>query len=261
MAELGPKRAHRRRKHQWKRLEKIAARLQEEDDKIKASLDEGVRDVLEAAGNTGSHLAFLDFVLKESEYPQRKAVMRDLRGGFPLVGLIPVEKTSRSRVVQRRSKKPHELPRGRVEWEKTRRTHEAMATSNDPSVNQEIMDQTVADQKLGRISSFYTPDESGPVPTRRFGVKQETSDGREKTRCIDDAKASSLNDLISVIGRLRMGRIKDVEIIAKRMQRQCKDEDILFWQSDFSSAYRCLPLRPEERHLLQVLVWDEASER
>ena len=260
LAALGPREAHRLRKRNWKLVRRMSRALKPKDEEAKRQLDPEIRSVLEAAGDTGSHIAFLDWALKASKYRQRREIMRDVKFGFGVVGIVNVEKSARSRVVQRRSIKPEELPSGKAEWEKTRRIHAQMAKGNDPSVNEEIWQQTTEEQRLGRITPFYEPDVEGPVPTRRFGVRQLTSDGRQKTRCIDDAKASELNRLISVLGRIRMGRLQDVVKTAKILHASHPEEDLYVWKADFKSAYRGLALRPGERHLLQILVWDPSKE-
>ena len=112
----------------------ISRVLKPEDEEAKRQLDPETRS-LKAAGDTGSHIAFLDWALKASRYRQRRKLMRDVKFGFGVVGIVNVEESARSRVVQRRSVKPEELPSGKAEWEKTRRIRAQMARGNESSVH------------------------------------------------------------------------------------------------------------------------------
>ena len=72
--------------------------LKPKDEEAKRQLDPEIRSVLEAAGDTGSHIAFLDWALKASKYRQRRKLMRDVKFGFGVVGIVNVEESARSRL-------------------------------------------------------------------------------------------------------------------------------------------------------------------
>ena len=93
-------------------------------------------------------------------------------------------------------------------------------------------------------------------PTRRFGVKQCSSSGKEKTRCIDDYKESRVNALCRVRGKIRMGRIEDMLETARQLQEMFPDERLVIFKGDYKSAYRCVPIRPKHYPYAKILVSD-----
>ena len=256
LAVLGPRKTHELRVQNRKRLERVTEELREADARLEAELDPVVRQVLRAAGDEGPHLAFLEWSMRESGYQHSQEVIEHLSRGFPLTGKVPVEGSAKPRLIQTRSVKIADLARGEAAWRSAREKNKAMARNNDNEVNAEIMDQTKAEQKLGRMGPFLELGTENIVPTRRFGVQQRTSDGRNKVRCIDDCKDSKINGLATIVGRIRMGRLADIERIAKVMHNKYPQEQVLLWKGDFKSAYRGLPVRPEDRELMRVMVYD-----
>ena len=72
-----------------KRLRREAQELQLVDDRQRATLHVNIQRVLGEAGPTGSHLAFLEHVLQQTKYEDRKDLLLDLKRGFPLYGVVP----------------------------------------------------------------------------------------------------------------------------------------------------------------------------
>ena len=100
----------------WTRLEQLSSQLQEEDDRQLDLLDPLIQDVLIAAGDSGPHLAFLDYVLHESGYDQRKEIMDSVKNGFIVSGNVPVEYSNKPRLVCRQTVKPEDRKRGEQAW-------------------------------------------------------------------------------------------------------------------------------------------------
>ena len=65
-----------------------------QDNVVLGGIDPNIRQVLDAAGNSGAHPAFLEQMLCQYGYDQ-SGVVRDLLGGVPLVGPIPVESSAK----------------------------------------------------------------------------------------------------------------------------------------------------------------------
>lgn len=138
-----------------------------------------------------------------------------------------------------------------------------MAQSHDianQEVLREIFRQTEADIKVGRISQ-WEPLNMRPTapPTRRFGVQQSSSNGKHKVRCIDDYKESRVNMLCEVTGKIRMGNISDLVGTARQLQEAEPDARLVIFKADFKSAYRCVPIRPEDYAFAKILVTNPAD--
>ena len=262
LASVPPQELHQQRIRNMRRLRRLSAQLQDEDKAIFDTLHPDVKDVLRHAGETGSHLAFFDKVLQESGYPQREALVRDLKLGFPITGKVPVEKSAKSRLVQPRTVRQEDIPSGPSQWQRVLQEHQQKARRNDEDVNQEIFRQTLEEQSLGRISDFIeNPDVNGPIPTQRFGVHQMSSDGKRKVRTIDDLLRSYVNGTCEIFGRIRMGSVRDMMKYAKSLHKAFPDQDLVIFKSDFKSAYRCVPVSPSNSSLTLILVWDPINQK
>lgn len=93
----------------------------------------------------------------------------------------------------------------------------------------------------------------GNVPTRRFGIEQLSSKGRVKIRVIDDCAENNVNELCTVIGRIRMGSLARVIESARHVHR---GRDLVLWKTDFKAAYRCLPVAPDGYYATTSTVYD-----
>ena len=220
-----------------------------------ASAPEHCRQVLEAAGS-GPNLGLVEWLVEHMDWHD-KSLVHDLVHGFPLVGDIPVcldaplgtrrlqtvsiddlwsRGTSQSPSQLERHNRP--LPPG----------SEAQADSA------ELWRQTLAEQALRRMDLVppETPWE-GPL-TRRFAVRQLTSDGRSKVRGIDDFHESLVNDSCSVKRRIRMGRLSDLHYSASVLRNSQPDVDLALLKSDFKAAYRGCPILSDHLRLSTILV-------
>ena len=89
LARLGPAASHMSRCRRMEQLRREASGLRQMDESLKSNLQFEVRQVLEAAGPTGSHLAFLEHVLEQTDFPDARDLLLDLKRGFPLYGVVP----------------------------------------------------------------------------------------------------------------------------------------------------------------------------
>ena len=239
------------------RLEALAIECQASDAQVFASLHPDIQRVLESAGPSGAHLHFLRLLLEESSYEQREAIMHDITHGFPLIGDIPVEASAKPKEVQQATNSPSDLKRGHQEWDALINKHIKFSRLSGIEVASEIWEQTIAEQKLGRITEFIEYWNTDDIlPTRRFGVEQQSSKGISKIRCIDDFHESGINDCCSVFGRIRMGHIRDMAYQAKAHHRKHPDVDLAIWKSDFKSAYRCVPILPEHQRYAYIMIYN-----
>ena len=99
LAALGPQGAHELRVANMKMLSDLAAASVVADAQLLQQAPHTVKGVLKHAGESGPHLAFLNQALRISGYSQREALMHSLVNGFQIVGLIPVEESSKPRLI------------------------------------------------------------------------------------------------------------------------------------------------------------------
>ena len=114
------------------------------------------------------------------------------------------------------------------------------------------------------MAPLTEPDCRGRYPfTRRFAVRQPSSKGGVKLRCIDDFLDSQVNGVMRVEGRISMGKLSNLIASAKVLVSSEKgighDLDII--KSDFKAAYRSCPIATEDLDLTRIVVWDVKSQR
>ena len=115
----------------------------------------------------------------------------------------------------------------------------------------------MADVKLDRIGRPSRIKKFKRTPcTRRFGVHQTSSKGKSKTRCIDDFLRSKINSLCTVNGSIKMGKISDLIETARKIQQSHPEEELVIFKTDFKSAYRCCPVRPDHYPVAEFVFWD-----
>ena len=254
----GPTGSHQHRLQAMQSARALSATTVGQDQAVLSRIDPNIKKVLDAAGDSGAHPAFFQQMLMESGYNQ-VGVVRDLLEGFPLIGQIPVESSARRVDVAVATISVQEL-QSMAPNLTAKAIARQRAQASDPSnfeVQEEILRQTVEEIKLGRISEWEPVSTSPPAPpTRRFGVKQASSSGRVKTRCIDDLKESRINALCGIRGKIRMGRIADMVEVARQLQEAYPEERLVIFKADFKSAYRCVPIRPEHYPFAKILITD-----
>ena len=166
-----------------------------------------VQQVARGASVDGLSPALIRSYLEESSWEDHDLV-KHLVEGFPLVGDLPVVPSAPEARVRDRLESPHSLlcRAGCLRRSLIRQQSGHSPGPHQVEVDREIFSQTVGEIAKGRMSPLMEveDDEVSYLPvTRRFGVHQSTSDGRVKTRCIDDFAASGVNGTTSV-GRLSL---------------------------------------------------------
>ena len=228
------------------------------DDRYTAlsSLDEHVRDVLSSVGELPVHLPLLDEMATVLQVEEGPETVRDLAGGFPLVGDIPTVPSARQYSVREPLITEDELRElSPVIFRNA--TRPSKSTPETDEMSQKVFDQTVEEVELRRMSPLRPVDDSDlqrsyPV-TRRFPVQQSTSSGALKVRSIDDFLQSKVNALTSVQSRINVGRVSDVIHTSKVLVRHGQ-QDLVFLKSDFKSAYRTCPIKKEHLKWADVIV-------
>ena len=85
-------------------------------------------------------------------------------------------------------------------------------------------------------------------------MSQVDSKGVSKVRCVDDFKESMVNDACTVAWKIRMGRISDLEFVARTLA--AVGEPLALLKSDFKAAYRLLPIATSHVDLARVIFRD-----
>ena len=180
LAALGPQGAHELRVANMEMLSELAAASVVSDAQLLQQAPHTVKGVLKHAGDSGPHLAFLNQALRISGYSQREALMHSLVNGFQIVGLIPVEESSKPRLITDYETTQEQLHHNKsLKWESLIANVRKVA-ERDPQTAQEILNQTLEDQRKCRISEFRIIDKDSIPATKRFGIKQLSSTGKEK---------------------------------------------------------------------------------
>ena len=264
VADLGPSGTRRLRRKRMALVRRLARALRKESDRLIACADDHVASVLRAAGPGGVHVALIERLLKDLDYEDSSSLAADLLTGFDLIGEIRVAPNAVECMV-RDFEHTREHVDSRAEYlaEKfVEKQSAAAADDDDRELRQDIFRQTVADQKNpARIGPFRAPKVAGrriAPPTRRFGVRQMSSAGTRKIRCIDDFAASLVNGLVRVMRRIRMGRISDVLGTAATISGR-SGRKMLLLKSDFKAAYRCCPISKAHLQYADILVQDPVS--
>ena len=242
------------RRNNMERLKSIRESLLAKDAEVAGGLHESVQPVRKSAGDDGSHLAFLEHCLRETGYNQSDELLEDLKRGFPLVGRMPVEQSAKPRWIHKPVREAASIPKGREAWESSLNHHKRKMCSEDPETLESIWRQTQEDINLGRIEPSHVNHDK-PIPTHRFAIKQQSSTGKTKIRCIDDFRRSMRNDTNLVVGRIRLGRIRDALDVGTILHQNCF-ENLAIFKTDFQSAYRCLPILPEHQEYSQIVTWN-----
>ena len=90
------------------------------------------------------------------------------------------------------------------------------------------------------------------VMSRRFSrVQGVKADGSPKIRAVDDCTGSGLNATASPTEKLHHHHLDQLLRVAEKLREVAKTEPLL-WKADIDSAYRRIPVAPEDRELLYV---------
>ena len=133
------------------RLRREAQELQLLDSRQRSNIHVNGQRVLEVAGPTGSHLAFLEHVLQQAEYEDKQDLLTDLKRGFPLYGVVPTG-SAKPRLVRRATTTPSEVRKSaEARWRQCPTACERAHKEGEDFVLHDISEQTRSDQQLSLI--------------------------------------------------------------------------------------------------------------
>ena len=258
VAEMGPEELIIKRRAFMSRVRERAVQLQEAASYRLSRLPSHVQSVLSACSKNGVNIPLLEELGYQYAPEDVKSIIYDIENGFPFVGVIPVDSRARPDKSIPAITTPEELSNRAKELSEkslSKRANSGMSYTDQKKIYQ----QTIDEINVGRMTPFREPktDEKYPV-TRRFAVRQLSSGGKEKLRCIDDYLRSEINSLMHVEGRISMGRIsnllKSADVLVSHPNRQGEVLNII--KSDFRAAYRSCPIRSEHLPFTRIIVWN-----
>ena len=236
-------------------LRSSAEALRDKTCNMIATAPDHVRDVLAAAGPGGMHIALIE------HYVIRLGLDEDLIGhllnGFPLIGDIPGDPEAKQQLVREYVTHPDRIDTVAAEAGLRTLLKCSESPPHDRVLADEIWLQTVAEIDLKRMTPLRRARRgiaARRAGSRRFGVRQRSSKGVWKTRCIDDFLSSGINGATRVTRRLRMGRFSDLKCSILQLRRAHPGTQLDILKSDFKSAYRAVPIALEHLHLARILV-------
>ena len=167
-----------------------------------------------------------------------------MRRGFPLLGELPFTSNGSAERVEA-SASADSLR------DSAREHNEAVLSSlrRDP-LSAELFKLTQKDVGLGRMTALVEPDQRAVRSCRfakRIAVQQGLrADGSVKVRAVDDLTRSGTNACTEVTEKLSCDGVDAFVGILRASQ--CETGDVPhIYKADIDSAYRRLPLKPEER--------------
>ena len=245
MVAQGPSGVSRRRRAALARVEARLQETREESRRMYEKSPAHVQAVAAAASSEGLNPALVQHFVDTLGWHD-KDLVGHLVGGFPLVGDLPVSGSAPEHLVRSPVETPADLlSRAPVIRAAMLAQQDNFSGRRDHKIDAEIFDQTAEEIRLGRMSELVEPDDGdlrGLPVTRRFGVVQQTSDGRDKIRCIDDFAASGVNDTTRVSRKIAAGRVSHLVEASRRLARGRPLEAQRLVKSDFKSAYRACPV-------------------
>ena len=221
-----------------------------------------VASVVRAASPKGIHVS----LLRQEIYLRRwydMSLIDHIRRGFPYVGDIPINPTAIPSTVRRATESPQALldraPQIReriiTRLESQALNHQDSEASDQQADRQAIWDQTEVDSRIGRMTKLRVinkfRDSKKPI-TKRFGVRQLSSKGKSKLRCIDDLLESGINSTCDIRRRIRMDTITLLIVIMRVIIAIFGNIDLHFIKSDFQAAYRSCPIDPRHAAFTEI---------
>jgi hypothetical protein len=128
----------------------------------------------------------------------------------------------------------------------TRSIYKATLVEIDPKAEGALPYKTV----LGPFKSFEELPEPELHPAFRFWVQQDTSQGADEGRVVDDLTASGANARTLMFERLRMVSLDDFAATVERMDKACPASVWglpEFFKRDMRKAFRQVPADPSSR--------------
>ena len=265
VAALGPKGVLAHQKDALRMLRSRAAALKPLNHDLMSKCHPDVASVLRAASPGGLHVALIRRYLDLIDFCD-KDLGDDLLNGFPFVGDIPVFPGAPLANVREPSISVEDLAKveaPRISQELVRQQARPPVGSQALEDEAEIYSQTLMDVHLGRMSPLLPLSDAAASPpfTRRFAVRQTSSMGASKVRCIDDFAQSLINSSVRVSRRIRMGTVSELAAAGRVLSASTSRTGLSIVKSDFKAAYRSCPIRPSHNRLAGILVRDPSSGR
>ena len=248
---------------QW--LRRRARELRPATEELLATLPPSTQAVLRAASSSGVHICLLRECLALIGWHDQ-SVIGALITGFPLVGHVPSDTLTPVATVRSITRSSADLLRDgptlrqrAYKRSTTRASSSTVGAFSPDQVTSQISSQTRDDIDAGRIGPSREAASNlhhhRPL-TRRFGVEQSTSTGKPKIRCIDDFLASLVNGATSVYHRIRMDGIPMLLLLLSTLMTIIPSATVLLCKSDFSAAYRSLPILTAHLAFSDILFYD-----
>ena len=234
-----------------------ARKLRKKNLVSRSKLAAHVRRVHSATSPDGIHIELLSKLLEDSSFPDAKDLIRDMKKGFRLVGKIQTSKSAKKHPVRKRQVNNSKLREQTRNLTRKIKKSILRVPSNPEQAKLEhsVYTQTLEDIRKKRMSPLSEIDyEAEFPPTKRFGILQSNSSGKEKIRIIDDFAESMVNDSCQVDGRIRMGRISDLIGAVRTITRRNPSYPLHIFKSDAKSAYKNCPIFGEDLKYARVLL-------
>ena len=234
-----------------------ARKLRKKNLVSRSKLAAHVRRVHSATSPDGIHIELLSKLLEDSSFPDAKDLIRDMKKGFRLVGKIQTSKSAKKHPVRKRQVNDSKLRAQTRHLTRNIRKSILRVPSNPEQAKLEhsVYTQTLEDIRKKRMSPLSEIDYDAEFPpTKRFGILQSNSSGKEKIRIIDDFAESMVNDSCQVDGRIRMGRISDLIGAVRTITRRNPSYPLHIFKSDAKSAYKNCPIFGEDLKYARVLL-------
>ena len=234
-----------------------ARKLRKKNLVSRSKLAAHVRRVHSATSPDGIHIELLSKLLEDSSFPDAKDLIRDMKKGFRLVGKIQTSKSAKKHPVRKRQINNSKLREQTRNLTRNIKKSILRVPSNPEQAKLEhsVYTQTLEDIRKKRMSPLSEIDYDAEFPpTKRFGILQSNSSGKEKIRIIDDFAESMVNDSCQVDGRIRMGRISDLIGAVRTITRRNPSYPLHIFKSDAKSAYKNCPIFGEDLKYARVLL-------
>ena len=223
----------------------------------RSKLDAHVQRVHSATSPDGIHIELLSKLLEASRFSDAKDLIRDMKKGFRLVGKIQTSKSAKKYPVRKRQINESKLRQQTRHLTRNIKKSILRVPTNPEQAKLEhsVYTQTLEDIRRKRMSPLAEIDHEAEFPpTKRFGILQSNSSGKEKIRIIDDFAESMVNDSCQVDGRIRMGRISDLIGAIRTITRRNPNHPLHILKSDAKSAYKNCPIFGEDLKYARVLL-------
>jgi hypothetical protein len=253
-------------------ITEAATRLRSRSHEWIDQMHPDVSSVVRAASPGGIHVA----LLHQEIYLRRwydMSLIEHIRRGFPYVGDIPINPTAIPSRVRKAIESPQTLldraPQIRERIlsklaSQALNRHQAPEAEEQRADRQAIWDQTQVDSEIGRMTELQPVDlstKSKGLITKRFGVRQISSKGISKLRCIDDLLESGINGTCDIRRKIRMDTITLLIIVMRVIIAIFGDIDLHFIKSDFKAAYRSCPIDPRHKDFTAIALLHPESLR